>query len=123
MGSCIEGSHLTQWEKWLSDLPVLESLSVPTFYKPVGFGNGISCQLHNSGYGVVTYLRLVNSDNQIPCSIVMSKARVAPLKKITVPRMALTAAPIAVKVNHLILEVLECYVDSCFFLDRQRMCA
>ena len=51
------------------------------------------------GYGTASYLRLEDSDEKVHCSLVMGKSRVAPLKTVTVPRLELTAATLAVKVD------------------------
>ncbi len=50
-------------------------------------------ELHNfsdaseKGYGTVIYLRIQNSNGDIHVSLLMGKARVTPLKAITVPRL------------------------------------
>ncbi|XP_071109472.1 uncharacterized protein [Haliotis cracherodii] len=116
------------WHQWLKDLSLLENIHIPRCYKPMGFGLVTSCQLHlfadasNVGYGVVGYIRFVNEDEEIHCALVMSKSRVAPLKKttiprmeLTVPRMELTAATLAVRMSSLILQELQVKVDTTFF--------
>ncbi|XP_046339933.2 uncharacterized protein LOC124121032 [Haliotis rufescens] len=109
------------WHQWLKDLTLLEDIHIPRCYKPMEFGLVTSCQLHlfadasNVGYGVVGYIRFVNEDEEIHCALVMSKSRVAPLKKITIPRMELTAATLAVRMSSLILQELQVKVDTTFF--------
>ena len=91
------------WEKWRRELPILEELSVPRCYKPSDFGRIISSELHHfsdasiHGYGQCSYLRLKNDQGQVHCSFVLGKARVTPLKPVTVPRLELTAAVVSVK--------------------------
>ena len=91
------------WEKWRRELPVLEELSVPRCYKPSDFGHIVSAELHHfsdasiHGYGQCSYLRLKNDQGQVHCSFVLGKARVTPLKPVTVPRLELTAAVVSVK--------------------------
>ena len=110
-----------QWIKWQSSLPELEDFCVPRCWKPVGFEEPSSVQLHHfsdaseSGYGVASYLRLTNHDQEVVCNLVMSKARVAPIKQISIPRMELTAASVAVKVDNMLKRELEVSVSSTVF--------
>ena len=92
------------WDRWKSSLSQLQELKILRCYKPDGFGNIKSIELHNfsdasdHGYGQCSYLRLVDENKRVHCSLV-GKCRVAPLKSITVPRLELTAALVSVKVS------------------------
>ena len=96
---------LRRWQRWLSSLLHLDSFSISRCYLPQSFGALSSAQLHhfadasNDGYGCVSYLRLKNQAGQIHCSFVFGKGRVAPLKQLTIPRMELAAAVLAVRVE------------------------
>ncbi|XP_074655763.1 uncharacterized protein LOC141909273 [Tubulanus polymorphus] len=113
------------WAEWQKNLPLLEKLNVSRCFKPEWFvGKEVSCQLHHFsdaseiGYGTVSYLRLEDENGNINSSLVFGKSRVAPLKQITIPRMKLTAAALAVKINNMILKELEYDVtDVCFWTD------
>lgn len=50
-------------------------------------------------YGVVTYLRMQNDINDIHVAFLMGKARVPPLKSVSIPRLELTTAVLAVHVD------------------------
>lgn len=69
--------------------------------KPQGFGKIMSVQLHHfsdasqQGYGVVSYLRFLDDKGAIHCTFMMGKARTAPLKTVTIPRLELSAALVA----------------------------
>ena len=86
-------------------------------FKPKNFGEIKNVQLHISsdgsrvGYGAVAYLRLVDVFDRIHCSFGMGKARLAPIHKITIPRLELTAAAISVKLGLIIREELEIETD------------
>ena len=94
-----------KWEKWRSDLPLLQEFSVARCYKPRNFGHVSKTELHhfsdasNKGYGQCSYLRLTNDQGQIHCSFVIGKSRVTPLKPVTIPRLELTAAITSVRVS------------------------
>ena len=59
------------------------------------------------GYGAVLYLRIVNDKGVPHCSFVLGKSHVTPLKVVSIPRLELTAAVVAVKLNCLIWNELE----------------
>ena len=117
----IKGEDLTIWNQWLSEVKELDQLRIRRCYKPPGFGKVVSCQLHifadasEVGYGVAAYLRLGNESGQISCSLVTGKARVAPLKNMTIPRMELTGATIAVKFGKVLTRELDFNVDSTYY--------
>ena len=93
----------------------MQGFSIPRCFKPKDFGEVKHVELHHfadasqeHGYGTASYLRLVNSRGQIHCCFVMGKSRVKPLKSaVTVPKLELTAATLATKVNKVITRELE----------------
>ena len=97
---------LNRWLQWKEDALHLNELQINRCYKPKDFGKVIKYELHHfcdasssSGYGTCSYLRQINANNQVHVSFVMGKSRVIPLKKITVPRLELTAAVVAVNIG------------------------
>ena len=104
----VSQAHVSSWEKWRSELPQLESISVKRCVKPDDFGIVTESSLHCFsdasffGYGQATYLRQVNNNGQISVSLVMAKSRVSPLKSTTVPRLELTAAVLSSNVGSLV---------------------
>ena len=107
-----------QWTKWEKKLKQLEKIAVERCYKPAIFGTLVECSLHHFadaceyGYGQVSYLRLVDNNGRIHCSLMIGKARVAPLKVMTIPRMELVAATLSVKMSILLKSELEIPVNK-----------
>ncbi|XP_051786110.1 uncharacterized protein LOC127528851 isoform X2 [Erpetoichthys calabaricus] len=67
------------------------------------------------GYGTVTYLVLTNKEGKKHCSFLMGKLRVAPLKQITIPRLELTAAVVAVKMDKMFKGELQMPLEESTF--------
>ena len=67
------------------------------------------------GYGAVTYLRLTDSYGNISCTLLTSKSRVVPLKQITIPRLELSAASIAIRLDKKMKRELELPIDDSVF--------
>lgn len=106
---------------WLSDFMKLQGFTVDRCFKPESFGAITSAQLHHfadaseKGYGVVTYLRVTNEKGKVHCSFVIGKSRVSPLKQTTIPRLELTAAAVAVKMDKLMNNELKMPLEKSMF--------
>ena len=102
-----------RWQKWKAELQELQNFSIPRCYKPADFGPVAKADLHHfsdaslKGYSQCSYLRMVDTAGKIHCSFVIGKARVTPLKKITVPRLELTAAVVSVRVSEQLKKELD----------------
>ena len=102
-----------RWEHWRESLFHLERLKIQRCLKPAGFGEVVTAELHHfsdastSGYGQCTYLRLLNRESNVHCSLIIGKSRVAPLKHVTIPHLELVAALVSVKISALLQRELE----------------
>ena len=111
----------TEWQIWRSKLPVLEDIEVRRCIKPVGFEKIVESSIHHfsdaseDGYGQASYLRLVNDQAEVHCILLMGKARVSPLKYVSIPRLELVAATLSVKVGLLLRQELEMKIDKEYF--------
>ena len=109
-----------RWEEWLQTLPALTSISIPRCYRPPS-SQPVRAELHHfsdaseSGYGAVSYLRFEDETGQIHCSIVMGKARLAPIKTISIPRLELSAAVVAVRLNTMLKDQLTLPIVDTFY--------
>ena len=113
-----------QWSAWLEGLSRLEEFKIRRNIAPKSFGKIVSWQLHHFadasqfGYGTATYLRVVNEHGEVHCVLIMSRARVAPLKGSTIPRLELTAALIIAQLDHKLREELDLdLLPSVFWTD------
>ena len=118
-------SQKREWERWLTDLHNLSSFRVPRCMSPLGLnatlGGGGRIELHHfadastRAYGVVSYVRSVG--DVVNCRLIFSKARLAPMKPLSVPRLELAAATLAVKCNLELVRALAVEPDVFFWTD------
>ena len=110
-----------EWESWLKDLPKLEQFFITRCLKPPGFANVKSYELHHfsdaseRGYGAVSYLRLISYDEKVHCTLVMSKSRLAPIKMVTIPRLELSAAVLATRLDRMIRQEIQFPINGSTF--------
>ena len=77
------------------------------------FGDLKFAELHNFAdasqiaYGAVLYLRMVDVEDRIHCTFLIGKSRLAHLKPMTVPRLELSAAVLAVQLDKSVREELD----------------
>ena len=112
-----------KWKEWLRELNLVSDLRVQRCLKPPNFETS-SAQLHHfcdaseRGYGTVSYLKLTSSSGQTHIAFVIGKARVAPLKVVTIPRLELAAAVLAARIDRMLRRELEVTLtDSVFWTD------
>lgn len=112
-----------RWLQWKQNLPQLAAIRIPRCLKRPKFGTVVNQHLiafsdaSFSGYGAVVYLRQENQEGDVCSSLLIAKARVAPLKPVTVPRLELTAAVTAVKLAISALKELRLECEITFFTD------
>ena len=110
-----------RWENWKGKLPSLARIAVNRCLKPINFEELKHSELHNFAdasqfaYGAVSYLRMVDSKDNIHSAFLMGKSRLAHLKPMTVPRLELLAAVLAVQLNKTLKEDLDIAVTRSIF--------
>ena len=67
------------------------------------------------GYGQCSYVRMVDEQQRIHCTLVMGKSRVAPLKPVTIPRLELTAAVCSVRISQQVRRELCHHIEQEYF--------
>ena len=109
----IPDSLLCRWRRWLTLIVNLNNLTIPRCYKSSSLSEIVSVEMHHfsdgsfKAYGQCSYIRLVDVEGNIWCSLLMGKSRVSPLKSTTVPRLELTAALLSLRVSLFLKKELE----------------
>lgn len=113
-----------QWKTWLEEIKLINKFEFPRCYKKHENYNDCKMELHlfsdgsELAYGSVCYLRIVDRNNGVNCSIVMAKVRLTPLDRAslkTVPRIELNAAKLSVLLYEQIRDKLDILIDDVFY--------
>ena len=89
-----------KWVQWVQQLSEVEQLHIPRSYIDWPLSQRAKVELHAFGnasevaYATAIYIRVVPKEGKVSTSPVMSKTRVAPIRKISLPRLELMAAVI-----------------------------
>ncbi|XP_040068986.1 uncharacterized protein LOC120842033 [Ixodes scapularis] len=87
-----------EWNTWCNEIPQLQVISISRFLFEELRDTTLFYELHvftdasPKAYGAVVYLRTSGSENTVEIHLLLAKARVAPLKKLTLPRLELMGA-------------------------------
>ncbi|XP_052378933.1 uncharacterized protein LOC127931174 [Oncorhynchus keta] len=122
----IPEEHSISWQRWLSELDQLSRFQIDRCMMPENFGQVKTAQLHHfgdaseQGYGTASYLRFTNGMEKVHIAFILGKSRVTPLKQMTIPRLELAAATLAVRVDRMLkLELQIELEESTFWMDSQ----
>jgi hypothetical protein len=117
------------WSRWRSELGCLSEKLIERCYFPNdavvkdiqlhGF-----CDASEEAFAGVVYIRFTSSNDRTSTSLVMAKTKVAPIKRITIPRLELCGAHLLAKLLHHVGKVLNissqntfAWTDSTIVLD------
>jgi len=112
--------ELREWSRWLEDRKYIENIQIPRCLRASGTAEEYY-ELHhfadasNTAYGAVTYLRAVSSVATGTCHLLLAKSRLAPIKAITIPRLELMAATLAVKLDVMIKREIDIPIQKTVF--------
>ena len=116
----IPETYIHAWEKWLYSLQSIKSIHINRCMCPPWEYDASSISLHifsdasESGYGVAAYA-VFRNEQFSHSTIVFGKARVAPIKNVSVPRLELTAATLAARVGQQVNSMLPGYFRQTYF--------
>ncbi|XP_058467076.1 uncharacterized protein LOC131439990 [Malaya genurostris] len=115
---------------WTGLLPEVEAVRITRCFIENALSSAVdSLELHiftdasELAYGCVAYLR-VEIHGKVRCSLVMSRAKVAPLKRQSVPRLELMAAVLGARLSRTVLEMLSTEIKRCvLWTDSRTVCS
>lgn len=100
---------LNEWNNFYEDLSAITKITVPrSFFITQNSSLELHgfCDASEKAYAAVVYLRNIVSPDNIKINLIASKTRVAPLKKISLPRLELCAAHLLAKLLSYIQKIV-----------------
>ena len=106
----------SSWIDYTVNLQMVNELRIPRricdLVKPAYLYLHGYCDASEVAYGSVVYLVAVDGNGNRTSNLICSKSRVAPLKKLSLPRLELLAAHQLAKLMHIIMKALKLDIDE-----------
>ncbi|XP_077080710.1 uncharacterized protein LOC143733040 [Siphateles boraxobius] len=112
---------LQQWQQWKDSLKYLRQLEIPRMYTSIPLSAALTKEIHvfcdasTKAVGAVAYLKLTDRDGHSEVGFLLGKVRLSPKPDITIPRLELCAAVLAVEAAELVQEELDVTVEQMSF--------
>ena len=108
------------FKEWLEDLKNLPMFKVPRWIKYRQSNSIVSqlnifCDASETGFAAVAYARVIYEDGSWECNLLFSKSRVAPVKRLTLPRLELQGAVLGVKLKAFVAEEMTLNFEQILF--------
>ena len=106
-----------EWQMWCKTLQSLDTYEVTRCYTSCGFGKEKEFWIHyfsvasEAGYCQISFIRMVNFDGAKQ-NFIMGKARAAPKKYISIPRLDLVVATLSVKMAKFLRKKIEYWLPA-----------
>ena len=111
-----------RFQKWLQDFKVLSSWKVQRcYFQNLAWKNLTGLELHSfgdaseKGYGACVYMRVPLPDGSFKVSFVVSRGKVAPIKKVSLPRLELLGALLCARLLIFVKSALGLVGDVSYF--------
>lgn len=118
----VEEEMANNFRSWVKELPILMDIKIPRW-----MGAGLEdakqwsihtfCDASKSAFSAVVFLRGIRLDGRVSIHLLAAKSRVAPLKKLSIPRLELMAAVIGVRLFNSVKENIKINAEAFFWTD------
>lgn len=121
----INSRLLQPWREWVKELQNIEMIKIPRQYAPVNPLEShvqliIFVDASEAGFAATGYFRFAENDH-IHTAHVMAKAKVAPLKQLSIPKLELQAAVLGVRTATAIRDLHSFPMSEVLFLSDSRV--
>ncbi|KAL4008122.1 hypothetical protein ACER0C_001974 [Sarotherodon galilaeus] len=109
-----------KWQQWKVSLKHLQQLKISRMYKSISLSESQRKEMHvfasTKAVGAVAYLKLTAGNGLSEVGFLLGKARLAPKPDITIPRLELCAAVLAVEVAEMVQQELDTTINEVNFV-------
>ena len=108
----LEEEDLKVWNKWVLELKEAKKIEFKRLVLPWETSNDLKMTMHTfcdaseKGYCTTVYL-VVDSEKEVTSNLLTAKCRLAPLKKLTIPRLKLTSAKTGSTITKVVQNALQ----------------
>lgn len=106
------------WIRFAENAKVFHSLKIPRYVLSPNTSNvelhGF-CDASQRAYAAAIYLRSVDNDNILKVALLCAKTKVAPVKKLTIPRLELCGALLLARLSTTVIQSLNIKNIHCLF--------
>ncbi|XP_030582792.1 uncharacterized protein LOC115778696 [Archocentrus centrarchus] len=116
-----------KWQRWRVSLQDLKELKLPRMYTSLPLSKAkrkvmfVFCDASIKAVAAVAYLSVTDGEGHSEVGFIFGKAKLAPKPEITVPRLELCAAVLAVEIAELLQEELDMTLDDVQFFTDSRV--
>ncbi|XP_055714251.1 uncharacterized protein LOC129808498 [Phlebotomus papatasi] len=115
----IEGSMLSDWKKFVNDLPKVQQIQIPRWAATIQFGPKEElhafCDASKMAYGAAIYLIVEDEDGKRSSHLLTAKSKVAPIDEITIPKLELCAATLVAILMTRVRTAFGIQPEQCFY--------
>ncbi|XDV17737.1 hypothetical protein PO909_023556 [Leuciscus waleckii] len=114
----LPGHLQAEWVKWKSSLQCLQDIQIPRCYTSLSTFAASTRELcvfadaSTKAIAAVAYLKMTDENGRSEVGFVLGKAKLAPGKETTIPRLELCAAVLAVEIAETVVSSMDSHMNS-----------
>lgn len=114
----LPGHLQAEWVRWKSSLQCLQDIQIPHCYTSLSTSATSTRELcvfadaSTKAIAAVAYLKVTDENGHSKVGFVLGKAKLAPVKETTIPRLELCAAVLAVEIAETVVSSMDSHMNS-----------
>jgi hypothetical protein len=101
---------LETWKAWASSLSIISSIKIPRCFRkqvtPIDYELHVFTDASEAGFGACVYIRADYGEDSFALNLILAKARVSPLRQLSIPRLELQGAVLGARLCSTVVKEL-----------------